>query len=456
MKETQLTEWKESWRDEYLKWISGFANAEGGVLVIGRNDKGKAVGAPDAKKLLVDLPNKVRDVLGILVKVNLRLESGKELVEIVVDPYPYPVSYKGEYHVRSGSTKQELKGAALDRFLLSRQGKRWDGVPVPKVTIKDLDARSLKRFRERAAKSKRLTAEILREDDAHLIDKLHLVDGALLKRAAVLLFHADPERFVTGTYVKIGFFKNDGELLYHDEVHGSLFAQVDGTMDLLLTKYLKAAIDYEGVQRTETYPVPEEALREALLNAIAHKDYGSGIPIQISIYDNHLSIWNNGPLQQGWSIATLQGKHASQPPNPDIANAFFRAGMIESWGMGIEKMRQACLTRRLPAPKLREEAEGLWVEFGFPAPAQTRVETTQETARTTQETTQETTGTTQETTQERILALLRAKPAITRREMAEAIGISTHGIKYHLDKLKAAGKIKHIGPTKAGQWAVKK
>jgi ATP-dependent DNA helicase RecG len=441
MKETQHTEWKESWRDEYLKWISGFANAEGGVLVIGRNDKGKAMGAPEAKKLLVDLPNKVRDVLGILVKVNLRREAGKELVEIVVDPYPYPVSYKGEYHVRSGSTKQELKGAALDRFLLSRQGKRWDGVPVPRITAKDLDVQSLKRFRDRAAKSNRLSAEILKENDAHLIDKLHLVDGAFLKRAAVLLFHADPERFVTGAYVKIGFFKNDGELLYHDEVHGSLFAQVDGTMDLLLTKYLKAAIGYEGVQRTETYPVPEQALREALLNAIAHKDYGSGIPIQISVYDDHLSIWNNGPLQQGWTIAKLRGKHASQPPNPDIANAFFRAGMIESWGLGIEKMRQACLERRLPAPKLREEEEGLWVEFGIPARVKTPVQMSVEMS---------------VETPVQILDYLRKNPTATLTEAAAAIGKTVRTAERVSARLVKDGRLQFVGPRKNGRWKVLK
>ena len=123
MKEHQAIEWKESWRDEYLKWICGFANAQGGTLVIGKNDRGEPVGLKDAAKLLEDLPNKVRDILGILVDVNLRTERGIELLEIVVAPYPYPISYKGEYHYRTGSTKQELKGAALDRFLLQKQGK---------------------------------------------------------------------------------------------------------------------------------------------------------------------------------------------------------------------------------------------------------------------------------------------------------------------------------------------
>jgi ATP-dependent DNA helicase RecG len=90
--EHQHVEWKESWRDEYLKWICGFANADGGVLVIGRDDKGTVVGVENAGKLLVDIPNKVRDILGIMVDVNLRKEVGEEFLEILVEPYPYPVS----------------------------------------------------------------------------------------------------------------------------------------------------------------------------------------------------------------------------------------------------------------------------------------------------------------------------------------------------------------------------
>lgn len=88
MAEDQHVEWKESWRDEYLKWICGFANAQGGVLVIGRNDRGRVVGLKDAAKLMEELPNKVRDLLGLMVAVNQRADDGKEYLEIRVDPYP--------------------------------------------------------------------------------------------------------------------------------------------------------------------------------------------------------------------------------------------------------------------------------------------------------------------------------------------------------------------------------
>jgi len=139
MKEHQNIEWKSSWRDEYLKWICGFANAQGGVLDIGRNDYGRVVGLADAAKLMEELPNKVRDLLGLMVAVNLRMEEGKEYLEIRVDAYPSPISYKGEYYFRSGSTNQMLKAAALDRFLLRKHGRTWDSVPHPGVGCGDLN-----------------------------------------------------------------------------------------------------------------------------------------------------------------------------------------------------------------------------------------------------------------------------------------------------------------------------
>jgi ATP-dependent DNA helicase RecG len=452
-REHQQVEWKESWRDEYLKWICGFANSEGGLLVIGRNDKGAVVGVADAPKLLEDLPNKVRDALGILVDVNLRSEvvsgSEREYLEIVVEPYPYPVSYKGQYHVRSGSTKQELKGAALDRFLLRKVGLHWDGVPVPHVSVADLDGRALARFRQLATRSQRVSAETLQEGDATLIDKLHLLEGTYLKRAALLLFHPDPERYFTGAYVKIGFFANNVDLLYHDEIHGDLFTQVDKTLDLLLSKYMRALISYEGVQRVETYPVPEVALREAVLNAIAHKDYASGAPIQISVYDDKLMLWNPGHLPPGWSVERLTGKHSSQPCNPDVANAFFRAGMIESWGRGIERVQLACRQAGVPEPEWRVEQTGLWAEFHYPAmssaaapveaPVETPVETPVEAP---------------VKTAARVLERLHANPQATLAEVAAEIGMSLRAVERASAKLVKDGRLLYVGPRKGGHWKV--
>ena len=120
---------------------------------------------------------------------------------------------------------------------------------------------------------------ILQETDADLIDKLHLMEGRYLTRAAVLLFHPDPERFVTGAFVKIGYFLNDADLLYQDEVHGDLFTQVNETMDRggAANQVSESTNLLQGHTAGGDLPVPEEALREAVTNAIAHKDYAKSV-----------------------------------------------------------------------------------------------------------------------------------------------------------------------------------
>ena len=363
MPESQNIEYKSSWRDECLKWICGFANANGGSIFIGRGDAGNVVGVTDAKKLLEEIPNKVRDTLGILVDANLHKTAQGDFIEIIVEGYPYPVNYKGQYHYRSGSTKQELKGAALDKFLLQKKGKRWDGVPLPNISVTDLKQETFEFFRKRAIKSQRIEEDILTDTNKHLIENLQLSENDFLKRAAILLFHTEPEKFVTGAYIKIGYFETDDDLKFQDEIHGNLFDQIEKTMDLLFTKYIKAAISYEGISRIEKYEYPKDAVREALLNAIAHKDYSGGIPIQISVYSDKIIFWNEGQLPENWTIENLITKHPSKAYNPDIANALFRSGYIESWGRGTLKMIRECELAKLPKPVYFYDMSGFFVEF---------------------------------------------------------------------------------------------
>ena len=284
-------------------------------------------------------------------------------MEIIVESYPNPVNYKGQYHYRSGATKQELRGIALDKFLLQKQGKRWDSVPIAKVAVSDLKEETLAFFRQRGIRSKRLPDSILQDNNQQLLENLNLIEDGYLKRAAVLLFHPNPEKYITGAYVKIGFFQREAELVFQDEVHGNLIEQVEKTVDLLFTKYIKALISYEGIHRVETYEYPKEAVREALLNAIAHKDYAGLTPIQIRVYKDKLMIWNEGTLPENWTVEKLLSSHSSRPYNPDIANAFFRSGYIESWGRGISIMAALCEEQGLPKPSYNIDGSDFWIEF---------------------------------------------------------------------------------------------
>ena len=149
-KENHDIEFKESWRDEYIKWICGFANASGGKLYIGIDDNSKIVGIDNASKLLEDIPNKTRDILGIIVDVKMQVEDKLEYIIISVEPHSYPINYKGQYHYRTGSTKQELKGQALNSFLLKSYGKHWDSVEMPNISVDDLDMLSFEKFMQKA------------------------------------------------------------------------------------------------------------------------------------------------------------------------------------------------------------------------------------------------------------------------------------------------------------------
>lgn len=425
--ENQNIEYKEGWRDEYIKWICGFANSKGGDMFIGVDDKGNVVGIQNAKKLSEDLPNKIKDILGILVDIDILEEKEKTYIKINVDAYPYPVSYKGNYYIRIGATNQELKGAPLDKFLLQKQGLKWDGTPEPYTKLENLSEQSFDIFKSRASETQRVDENIQKYSNDEVLDKLNLyMPNGMLKKAAVLLFHPRPDKIFTGASIKIGFFRTDDDLAYQDEILGSLFEQVDKIMDLLQTKYLSAKIEYQGLQRKETLPIPIEALREAVLNAIIHKDYSSGIPIQISVYDNKLMIWNEGELPQDWTVAKLKIKHPSRPYNPDIANAFFRAGLIESWGRGTIKIINEMRKAQLPAPNFKYDDSGVYIIFSFG-----KVDL-----------------------EKQILDLISENTKITVVKLAEILETNDKKIKRTLKELQDKKLLERIGTNRSGEWKI--
>jgi ATP-dependent DNA helicase RecG len=361
MPESQNIEWKESWRDEYLKWICGFANAKGGKIYIGKDDNGNVVGVAKFEKLMEDIPNKITNHLGIVVNVNLLEESGKHYIEIEVFPYDVPISYHGKYHFRSGSTKQELSGNALNEFLLRKTGKTWDDVIEPNATLEDIDEKAIEAFKRGAIKSNRLPQVEDEKDILQIFKNLRLTDGDKLKRSAVLLFGKDPRNFYINAFVKIGKFgKSDDELLSQEVIEGNAFELANQTLDILDKKYFTKSISYDGLQRIETTEYPYEAIREVLLNAIVHRQY-LGAPIQISIYDDKLMIWNYGTLPEDLTLEDLKKKHTSHPRNPFLADVFFKGGLIESWGRGTLKIISECKAAGLPQPETKVMSGGIVV-----------------------------------------------------------------------------------------------
>ena len=449
MPEKQNIEWKAKWKDSYLEWICGFANAQGGKIYIGCNDDGKVICLTNTRKLLEDIPNKIRNAMSIIVDVNLLTEGEKEYIEIVVPPYPVAISCKGVYYYRSGSTMQTLSGPELESFILRKRGASWDSMPLPGFTVNDIDDELVQKFKSLAVKKGRVDRSVLDESKESLMEKLRLTNAGYYTNAAMLLFSKNPDKWHLGAYTKIGFFESDADLRYQDEIHGSILEQVDKVMEVLHLKYMKAKISYEGIQRIERYFVTDEALREALLNALCHKQYESCIPIQISVYEDCLYIANCGKLPENWTVDNLMSKHASRPYNPSIANVFYLAGLIESWGRGIEKICQSCIEDRSPLPEYTINSGDIMIKFTALEDRLIR-STTQKVG----EKVGKKVGKKLSKTETVILNLLHEDPAYSYVTLAQKAGISEKTVFIRIKSLKEKGILERVGSGRKGYWKI--
>lgn len=361
MSESQNIEWKRSWHDDYLKWICGFANAVGGTIYIGKDDDGVLTHLENHKALMESLPNKIRENLGIICDVNLHDDAGKKYIEIRVNPYSVPVSLRGRYYYRSGSSKMEMTGNTLNEFLLKKAGKTWDDIIEEGAGLDDIDDASISAFVKDALKSGRMPNDIGELSTVELLEKIRLLDHGKLKRAAVILFCKDPNRFYPNIKVKIGRFGvNDADLRFQEVEEGNIMQLLKTVPNQLNYKFFTKPIDFEGLLRIEKDEYPVAAIREMLLNALVHRSY-MGSMIQMRVYDNKLTIWNEGLLPEGMELESLKRHHISRPRNPLIADVCFKAGYIDSWGRGTLKIYEACKEMGLPEPEIISMDGGILV-----------------------------------------------------------------------------------------------
>ena len=458
--ESQNIEYKESWRDEYLKWICGFANAGGGTIYVGVNDNKEIIGVDNSKRLMEDIPNKIVTHLGIVADVNLLHEGKMDYIEIIVEPSNIPIAYKGIYHYRSGSTKQELRGTALQQFILKKMGRSWDDIGNDRATIDDIDRKAIDYFLRKGIAAQRIPEDQREASTKDILDSLGLIDNdGLLKNAAILLFGKNPLRFFPSIAFKIGRFgKNEADLMFQDVIDGNVIQMADRVMQILQGKYLVSPVRFEGMQRYETLEIPKEALREILYNAIAHKDY-TGPDIQMHVYDDHLEIWNEGELPLGYTEETLMGRHSSKPRNRNIANAMFKAGFIDTWGRGYMKIREGFEAAGIPMPKVQNFCGGVQVTVQRTKFMQmmnvgnnvgnnvasnvvssvVSVSQVQLTER-----------------QQEIYKLIKANSFISSKQMSVVLSVVHRTIQRDLAALQKAGIIIREGNTSAGHWVLLK
>lgn len=455
-REDQTIEYKRSWRDEYLKWVCAFANSDGGTLYVGIDDDGAVVRVPDAKRLLEEIPNKIASTMGLVCPVSVVRRKGKDVLKITIRPSATPISYHGEFHVRSGATKQVLTGPALTQFVLDRTGRKWDEMAVDGVRLEELDHESLELFARNAIASGRMSRADVEVERAELLDKLGLIIDGRLTRAAILLFHRRPDRCVSSCYSQIGYFLNDVDLKFQDEIRGSLMIQAERIIELLYLKYFVAPISYRGIIRIDNYPYPKDAVRELVYNALMHQDFVNGGSVQISVYPDKLYISNAGGLPQNWTVAKLMGKHRSEVRNGLVASVFYRAGFVERWGRGIEKVRTGLKEHGNPDPVYEVTERDVMVRLcavGASKDVLGRESGGDVTQNVTQSVTQNVTQNTVRKltrTQLNILGLIRGDGSISQAKIAEELGISRRTVLRNIAAMPDI--VRRVGPDKGGHW----
>lgn len=248
LKETSNVEFKESWKDDYLKQVCSFANAQGGVLYIGIADDGSIVGLDSTSRLLEEIPNKLMNLMGILPMVEFLAGNEREYLRISIPPSSQPVSFRGRFYVLSGTTTQELNGTPLQDFLLKRLSVTWDQLGDDRTQFSDINPDTVKRFIEYSIAANRLSTEARTMEIPVLFANLHLLDHKQrISRAAILAFAYEPMKFFPSMVLKIGRYMSLTELVTQDFFECNLFTMIERCIETIKTKYLNARISYNGI-----------------------------------------------------------------------------------------------------------------------------------------------------------------------------------------------------------------
>ncbi len=463
MGEKHIIEYKRLWKDEWLEWICGMANADGGVIYLGIKDDGEVLGVSNAKKLMEDIPNKIISKMSIYPDIRQVEKDGKDVIEIEVAPSMAAVSLDGVVYKRVGATNQILKGAALQEFYLSRPSGAWDARIIPNAKLDEIDPDAVEYLKESGIRKGRLSKESAKDSVEKVLKSLNLMtEDDKLTMAALLLFGKNPQRYCIDARFKIGRFgAGAANLIIQDLVDGDLIRMPDRVLDILDAKYLVRPIHYKGLRRVEPLEIPEKGLREIICNSIIHKQY-DGPDIQMRVYDDRIDLWNFGKLPEGYTFEQMFMPHRSMPRNKLIANAFYYAGLIEAWGRGFEIITEEFTKDGLAVPTFKEEFGGVTAiikrEIFQAIQLGSRGNSKQDGPK--NDPNNDPNNLTER--QSLIIGILenQGQPddpnnePETRSSIAKQLGISESTVKRELAFLSSIGKIKHFGPRSHGRWMV--
>ncbi|MCK4730956.1 MAG: putative DNA binding domain-containing protein, partial [Methanophagales archaeon] len=358
--ESQNLEFKESFRlkEEIGETVSAFSNSDGGVVLVGIFDSGEPIGVDIGGNTLEELANHIKRNTDpqIFPTVKIQEVSGKKVVMIEVrESQEKPVFFKNHAYKRVGKTNQMISSSEV-RKLAKESGERvyWDEQICEDASLDDIEEEKVRWFLKEARKQRGLKIS----EDAPVEEalmKLKLLRNGELTNAAILLFFKELT-FLQSEVKCIRFSGNEPVKPYIDfqTIEGTVFDLVDGAEDFVLRNIKKSIWLVPGqLQREERYEYPPDAIREAIVNAVVHRDYESPSKVQVRVFDDRIEVWNPGLLPEGITLEDLKREHRSIPRNPLLFRQLFWVKYVEDVGGGTLDMIKWCKEWGLPEPDFK-------------------------------------------------------------------------------------------------------
>ncbi|MFH2026693.1 MAG: RNA-binding domain-containing protein [bacterium] len=369
--ESETLEFKKStgeWR-EIIETISALANTGGGIILVGISDKGEVLGLQIGKRTIEDLTNKIKENTDPKIFPTLSFENinGKNIILIEIEESKSkPVFAFGRAYKRVGKSTLRMSKDELERVIIEGKKVYWDEQICEEAKLEDIDKEKVREFLKKAGFERRLEA-IPDISVGEALERLHLNKNNKLKNAPILLFGKNPQKFFLQAKLRCARYKGTTPITFIDLriVEGNIIDQV-GEAEKFVLSHIKMAAKIVGFERLEVWEYPINALREAIVNAICHRDYAYSSDITIGIFDDRIEISNPGTLPEPLTPEDLKRKHKSIPRNPLVANEFFLIRNIEQWGEGTNKIVKWCLEHGLREPDFEEIAGGFLVRFYAP------------------------------------------------------------------------------------------
>lgn len=434
--ESLTVEFKGKYTSKIDEDIVAFANTKGGAILLGVGDDKTVVG----ERLTNELKGRINSLARNCkpdIPVNI-MQVGDAVVIEVPEGTEKPYYCGSSYFRRLNGNTQKMNHEEIKAMFSENDTVPFEEKTVNGFTNNDISREKIRAFTKEA---KINTGRISAID---FLKSLKVADDAKIKNAGILFFAKDAQRHIPQAQMTLIAFKGTKKLHIFDrlDVRNDLLTQFNEAI-FFLKKHLNIRSEIKGINREDIYEIPIEALREAVVNAIMHRDYGvRGTSLTIEVFDDRVEITNPGGLPKGFSKKSFG--RVSVRRNELIADLFYRLDKVERLGMGVPQMKAAMALAGLKEPVF--EMDGFFRAVFFRPKREEVFPVTQTAGEKTPETTQKTT--------QKILTIIRENPNITREELAKLLGITSDGVKYHLDNLRKKRVIKRIGGRKEGHWEV--